>query len=231
MRLNVCPKFASGVAAVSLAALAACSVEPRAAQQRFGATGQLIALSGAGAGARYACITCHGLEGEGDGSGVPRLAGLGAGYLDRQLEAYADGRRSHPEMSWIAQRLTAQQRLAVAHHYAAMREPMGEAGSPLPAPTLYTDGDAARGIPACASCHGLAGEGLGPANPPLARQPPAYLANQIEQWRRAKRRNDPGGVMLAISQRLSGREAAALAAYASALSGDARRPGSAAASR
>ncbi|HET9810489.1 MAG TPA: c-type cytochrome [Sphingomicrobium sp.] len=212
--------------------LSACSVESTPAADRFGVTGELIALSGAGAGAGNACMTCHGLNGRGDGAGVPRLASLDPGYLDRQLEDYAEGRRRHPEMSWIAGQLTARQRLAVSHYFAAMAyEPTGGTGSSASAPKLYTSGDPGRGIPACASCHGLVGQGLGPANPPLAGQPASYLAQQIHSWRYARRRNDPGNAMLEISQRLTDREAEVLAAYASGLSGDARRPKSAAASR
>jgi cytochrome c553 len=222
---------ALGSAIGAAAFIGGCSLGSRPAEDRFGATGQLVALSGAGAGARYACITCHGLKGEGEPSGVPRLAGLDAGYLDRQLEAYANGRRSHTEMSWIAKRLSARQRLAVAHYYAALAVAPALQIEPAPAPPLYVRGNVERGIASCASCHGLDGEGLGPANPPLAGQPAPYLADQIRRWRHAKRRNDPANVMLDISQRLSEHEAEVLAVYASRLSGDARRPESAAASR
>lgn len=223
-------RTALGAAVAAAALLGGCSLGSQPVQDRFGATGQLVALSGAGAGARHACVTCHGLRGEGEPAGVPRLAGLDAGYLDRQLEAYADGRRSHSEMSWIAKRLTPRQRMAVAHYYAALSVPQLPGPETGPAPVLYVSGDMERGIPPCASCHGLAGEGLGPANPPLAHQPAPYLADQIRRWRHAKRRNDPGNVMLDISQRLTAHEGEALAAYASRLSGDARRRESAAAS-
>lgn len=217
--------------ALAVGSVAGCAPESHTAANRFGSTGQLIALSGAGAGARHACITCHGLQGEGNGAGVPRLAAVEPGYLDRQLQAYADGRRSHPEMSWIAKQLTGPQRIAVAHYYARLPYPAPEPGTEIAAPQLYSSGDPARGIPACASCHGMDGMGLGPAYPPLAGQPAAYLAQQFDAWRHSKRRNDPGGVMLKISRRLTEREGAALAAYAAQLPGPTARPGSAAASR
>src|SRR3546814_2707007 len=95
---------------------------------------------------------------------------------------------------------------------------------------LYVDGDAERGLVACAACHGFAGEGIGPANPPLGGQPAAYLAEQLEAWRRSERRNDPGNVMLRISRRLNPREVAALAAYAASLPGGLPRQESRAAS-
>lgn len=213
------------VAALVPALAASCSDVETVSADRLVASGQLVALSGGHAGAANACFTCHGLDGRGNGAGAPRLAGLDVGYLDRQLEAYASGRRKHPQMSWIAGRLTPTHRQLVSAHYAAMPyEPLPAAAPPLPVPLLYVRGDPERGLPACASCHGLAGQGLGPANPPLGGQPAAYLAEQMERWRLSERRNDPGNVMLRISQLLTASEIAALSAYAAALPGDLPRP-------
>ena len=158
-------------------------------------------------------MTCHGLDGEGDGAGVPRLAGLPAGYLARQLEAYADGRRHHASMSWISKQLTPSQRLAVSEYYADMPYQGADTSGALAAPDIYVRGDPQRGIMACAACHGPAGQGIGPANPPLAGQPSEYLVQQIHAWRKSERRNDPGNVMLQISQRLTDRQLAELADF------------------
>ena len=195
-----------------------CTAVDSKSSDRFTETGELIAMSGGGAGAANACFTCHGLDGRGDGAGSPRLAGLDAGYLERQLIAYADGRRHHKQMAYIAGELSSRDRRAVASYY----ESLSFSAAPAPAagtPHLYTRGDPQRGIAPCASCHGLFGEGIGPANPPLAGQPAAYLAHQIEQWRHSRRRNDPGAVMLRISQLLTPAENLALARHAAALPG------------
>lgn len=225
--------FRSTSAVVLLAAgLAACGSVERGAADQFTATGELIALSGGDAGAPNACVTCHGLNGEGNGAGTPRLAGLDRGYMTAQLEAYASGRRRHPEMEWIARKLTSVQQDAVSAYYAA-RPYAADAARPIgttEATRLYHRGDPARGLLACAACHGARGEGTGSANPPLGGQPAGYLAEQLAQWRQGARRNDPQGVMLRISQALSRREAAALADYAASLPGDPPRPGSPAAS-
>lgn len=216
--------------AAAFACLVGCAPMETQSSDLFSATGELIALSGGSAGAASACFSCHGLRGQGDGGGSPRLAALDAGYLQRQLEAYADGRRKHPEMGWIARQLGTAERLAVSGFYAAMPF-QASAGPDLPAPALFERGDPQRGIPACASCHGRRGEGAGPANPPLAGQPAPYLEAQIDSWRRSDRRNDPGDVMLRISQLLTPSESAALAAYAARLPGDPRNPESPEASR
>ena len=218
----------SAVAALSLAA---CAAVDTTSAERFSATGEVIALSGASAGAANACFTCHGLDGAGDGAGTPRLAGLDSGYLERQLNAYADGRRDHLQMAWIAQRLGPTERRAVASHYAGLPFAGTSRRAGPGGEQLYRRGDAVRGIPACASCHGGNGEGIGPANPPLAGQPAHYIAGQLDAWRQSRRRNDPDDVMLAISQRLSPAERAAVARYASALPGGPPRPESAEALR
>ena len=206
------------------ALLASCTQSVPTSAERFVQTGELVALSGAAAGASNACFTCHGLEGRGNGAGSPRLAGLNSGYIERQLIAYADGRRKHPQMEWIARQLDPTDRHLVAAYYARM--PMlRQVAPPAVRLTLYHRGDPARGLPACASCHGDAGQGIGPANPPVAGQPAAYLAEQLERWRHGQRRSDPGDEMLRISQLLTPAEGRALAAYAAQLPGSPPSPG------
>lgn len=209
------------VVAIAVAGLPACSPVERGSADSFTRTGELIALSGGDAGAANACITCHGIDGRGNGAGTPRLAGLDRGYMAAQLEAYASGRRHHPEMAYIADKLTPAQHDSVSAYFARMPYVYAAAGTRISghASTLYHHGDPQRGLASCASCHGERGEGVGAANPPLAGQPAPYLAEQLDQWRAGRRRNDPQNMMLRISQALSGQEAAALSAYASRLGG------------
>lgn len=47
---------------------------------------------------------------------------------------------------------------------------------------LYANGDASRGILACASCHGAAGNSTLPVNPNLAGQPHEYIAKQLRDF-------------------------------------------------
>ncbi len=206
----------------AVAALPACEAQ-RVQPDPFSHTGEVIALSGGDSGAANACFTCHGLDGRGDGNGSPRLAGLDVGYLGRQLDDYAIGRRKHAQMQAIAKRLSASDRQAVAAYYAAMPfEPV--AASSTPAPALYSRGDPARGLWSCAQCHGANGEGMGPANPPLGGQPAAYLAEQLDKWKKGERRGDPANMMLAISRRLTAEEIETLARYSSALPGVSPNP-------
>jgi len=49
--------------------------------------------------------------------------------------------------------------------------------------TLFEQGDAARGIIACASCHGAGGDGTLEANPKLAGQVGGYIRKQLIDFR------------------------------------------------
>lgn len=199
----------------TLALLAACDSTPGQTDRAFSATGEIIAMGGGPGGAANACFTCHGLEGQGDGIAAPRLAGLDAGYLQKQMEDYASGLRPDDAMTRIARALDQRGRREVAVFYAAMPAP-APTRSPSAAPPLYLNGDPARGIVACASCHGVDGQGSGDGGgPQIADQPFAYTLEQIDRWKSGKRRNDPRGVMAAAVKPLSTQEARAIALWLS----------------
>ena len=213
---------------LTLLAVAACDSTPGRTDRAFSRTGQVIAMSGGAGGAANACFTCHGLQGQGDGAAAPRLAGLDSGYLQKQMEDYASGLRPDDQMTRIAKALDADSRRAVADYYAAMPAPAG--GAATLAPAIYLRGDPARGIVACAACHGANGEGSGDGgNPEVAGQPYPYLLEQLHRWKAGDRRNDPRGVMAAAVRPLSDPEARAIALWLSRQPAS-RAPASAAAS-
>lgn len=76
--------------------------------------------------------------------------------------------------------------------------------------TLYDAGDAARGLPACASCHGAAGNSTISANPKLAAQFEAYTHKQLVDFT-TPARNQP--IMTTYSKMLSDAEKRDIAAY------------------
>lgn len=207
---------------LSMLAAAACSA-PERPPDPFTASGEIIALGGGGAGAENACLSCHGLKGEGNGAGAPRLAGIGSGYMARQLEYFAEGLRQHPQMHAIAKRLSSDDRLAVSTYYDGLGIAPRATETPIGRNRLYHLGAPERGIPACAGCHGDAGQGAGSGNPPLSGQPAGYLAEQHFKWRRGERRGDPLAVMTRISQAMTPAEIRAVSAYAAGLPGDAPR--------
>ncbi|MRV75069.1 c-type cytochrome [Duganella sp. FT92W] len=87
--------------------------------------------------------------------------------------------------------------------------------------TLYADGDNARGLPACVSCHGASGNSTIAANPKLSGQPEAYLYKQLVNFTTPARNN---AVMTTYAKMLSEDEKKNIAAY---LSTQASKPGAA----
>jgi cytochrome c553 len=188
--------------------VSACTDRMNSSDDRWGRSGELIAVSGGEGGARYACVTCHGASGEGNGFDAPRLAGLPTGYLQKQMEDYAAGLRPHEVMRDVARFLDSDERVRVALFYAALPpqalRPANQ--EPLVSTTeaLYVD--------ACGQCHGS--EGVGTANgPPLNAQPAFYLAQQLQDWQVSKRRNDGNHVMLKAAQQLKPDEVIQLSLY------------------
>lgn len=64
------------------------------------------------------CASCHGPN-FGGSEAVPRLAGQTTGYLIRQLEAFAEGRRTHPPTETPLGKIGDVQ--AIAHYLTAAR--------------------------------------------------------------------------------------------------------------
>lgn len=165
-----------------------------------------------------ACGSCHGLAGEGVAAQQgPRLAGLDADYLARQLAAFAGGQRANPTMSTIARSLTPDQREQMADYFS--RLPPAAATGPAPTgdrahgQALAETGDWAHGVPACDACHGPGGLGVGAAMPPLRGQGEAYLLRQLQAFRGGARRGDGLGLMASVARRLSETDLRAAAAY------------------
>lgn len=169
------------------------------------------------------CVACHGADGAGmAAAGFRRLAGLPAPYVRKQLEDFKGGSRSNPVMQPVANALTDAEIEAVSQALAAMPGPVPQAvyrgDMPLnAAQKLAQQGAWERQIPACASCHGPAGTGVGDAFPPLAGQPAAYLAAQLMAWQNGTRHNDPNDLMGHIAKSLTAEEVQGVAQYFASL--------------
>lgn len=159
-----------------------------------------------------ACARCHGVDGAGAPAGAfPRLDGLSADYIARQLEAFATGRRPSGFMQAAVAPLDAAERAALAAYYGAIpaRPSLSQeasAGLIETGRALAGAGIPDRGVPRCASCH------LNPdvAAPLLNGQGADYLARQLMLFRDGVR---PSDVMNAIAAGLSDADIAAAAAY------------------
>lgn len=170
-----------------------------------------------------ACTACHGPQGRAAADGYhPRLAGKPAGYLYNQLLNFREGHRNYRLMTQMVDPLSDTYLLEIAEHFAAMEVPY-----PRPATTTATPqerargeqlalrGDAARQLPACASCHGAALTGVLPATPGLLGMPRDYLNAQLGAWRTGLRKAHAPDCMADIARRLAPQDIAAVSAWLS----------------
>ena len=181
--------------------------------------GQKVFTQGGANPAAMACLGCHGPDGLGmAAAGFPRLAGLSAGYLAKQLRDFRDGTRKNPIMEPLAKALADEEIAAVSNTLAAMPAPavpddrrQQMASNATQQLALY--GDWSRQIPGCVQCHGPGGVGVGEHFPPLAHQPAAYLVAQLNAWRDGSRSNDPNQLMVGVAKAMSDAEVKAVAEY------------------
>lgn len=166
-----------------------------------------------------ACAGCHGADGAGKtGTPIPRLAGQNAVYLAKALRDLQQGHRAHPVMGPIAKALSAEEVPALAGYFAALPPP--PALEPAPAADLLargeklvSSGNPQTGVPACFTCHGTRGQGVGTQFPAIAPQSSKYVLKQLGNFKSGARRNDPNGMMKSVADRLADEEISAVAAY------------------
>ncbi|MBP0048611.1 cytochrome c4 [Marinobacterium sp. AK62] len=204
---------------LALASAALCSSVVQA--QGVVADGQQVAMKGDGSGAP--CLACHGMDGAGNNAaGFPKLAGLDADYIAKQIRDYNAGTRVSGVMQPNVDNLTEQQILDVSAYYASLPSPdtavEAEASLLASGKVLATRGDWDHYIPACESCHGPDSQGMGASFPALAGQHPTYIKQQLNAWRNGSRHNDPNQLMTGVAERLTEQQIEAVAAYLGSLS-------------
>ncbi|MDT8989473.1 c-type cytochrome [Curvibacter sp. APW13] len=160
------------------------------------------------------CGACHGPQGQATSPIYPSLAGQNPQYIAKQLSDFVAGRRVNETMSPQAQDLSPQNIAELAAFFAAKPPRIGRvsnADSVAHGQALYTQGKAASGIPACASCHGLDAHGTATL-PRLAGQNARYLSTQLQDFTLRRRTND-NAVMHDIAAKLSPEDTKALSDY------------------
>lgn len=178
--------------------------------------------------AETVCIACHGADGNSPDPANPRIAGLGADYLYKQLTNFKmpdDGERPALRESAIMNSMVAGLSLEDMKNLAAYfsvqkfdpAEAESEAAQLALGQKIWRQGDFAKGIPACAGCHGPAGAGMPAQYPRLAGQFYEYTEDQLKKFRSGERGNDPEKMMQTIADKMSDRQIEAVAKYATGL--------------
>ncbi|WP_142848422.1 c-type cytochrome [Telmatospirillum sp. J64-1] len=206
----------------SLILLLAAALHPAAAQPVTPDPENGHRLASGGNERAGPCFTCHGLHGEGDdANGAPRLAGLSAYYIYKQMKNFTEDTRHNDIMTPIAEEMSLQEWWDVGAFYEGL-------DTPLPPPPEPNEADMAMlqrgeeialhglpqsGVPACAACHGRQGEGAMNSVPYLAGQGRNYMELQFRHWLEGERSNDPVGGMQHIARLLSPEDVRAVSAW------------------
>ncbi|WP_417585732.1 c-type cytochrome [Nitrincola sp.] len=194
----------------------------------FGFSTTVSALDGdaeRGQAAAAVCTACHQADGNGlsipGAESWPRLAGLDAAYMYKQLQDFNSGQRENASMAPFAAMLNDQQMQDVAVYFSQLMPNVVQGADDADeallkqGERLATLGDWSRYIPSCQSCHGPDNQGAGENFPGIAGQHAGYLQAQLHNWQQDKRRNDPQHLMLAIAERLNDEDIKAVAAWLS----------------
>lgn len=170
------------------------------------------------------CMACHQADGNGmnipGGESWPRLAGLDANYIYKQLKEFKNGTRVNASMLPFATMLDDQQMKDLAVYYSQQKAGAGAHGGAdaellAYGEKLVTKGDWDRYIVPCGTCHGPGNKGAGEHFPGIAGQHAGYIESQLSEWQAGKRDNDPQHLMLAIAERMNDRDIKAVAAWLS----------------
>jgi cytochrome c553 len=171
------------------------------------------------------CKTCHGLSGQGFRGAypMPRLAGQQPEYLENQLRAFIERRRTNPVMFNVAHVLSPTMVTALAAYFKDL-DPKPLRGAPrelaATGKKIYQEGIAGTDVPPCASCHGPDAKGQG-AFPRLAGQLHDYILKKLVNWSKERgqdpARPDTSAIMEPIAHGLTEPQIVAVAAYLSYL--------------
>lgn len=165
------------------------------------------------------CAACHAPDGNSVVPDNPKLAGLDADYLERQLKHFKSGDRKSPIMSGMVAALNAEDMRELAEYFASQTAKPGvgfEASELAKGKLIFDEGLVAAAVPACSGCHGSDGVGDG-KYPRLAGQHPSYVEKQLLAFKSGERANDLKGAMSAVAKRLSEADIRAAAHYVASM--------------
>lgn len=205
-------------AAIALASAAQASEPAKVAvHQGDPAKGKEIAAT--------VCAACHGPDGNSPASANPKLAGQHAAYLLKQMKNFKAGADGKPErvnaiMNGMIAPYSEEQMKDLAAWFAAQKQSGGEVRNRETlalGQKLYRGGDASKGLPACAACHGPTGSGIPAQFPRIAGQFSEYTEAQLKAFRINERTNDPNRMMQMVAVKMTDAEIRAVADYIAGL--------------
>ncbi len=171
------------------------------------------------------CEDCHGPSAQGFRGffPIPRLAGQQPEYIENQLRAFVEHRRTNNIMFNVAHSLTPAMISALTTKFRDLNpKPLGGAPKELVAAgkKIFEDGIPDANVAACAACHGPDATGTGQI-PRLAGQLYPYVINELVNWGKERGQNpakpDTSAIMSPVAHSLAKPQIEAVAAYLSYL--------------
>ena len=162
------------------------------------------------------CAGCHSVDGNSATAANPKLAGLNAEYINKQLTNFKSGDRKSAVMSGIVAKLEPQDMLNLAAYFSAQQPKPGTSKDQelaLHGQKIFRGGVQGAGVPACASCHGPQGKGIPVQFPRLAGQHSDYIYTQLNNFRVGTRANDGAKMMRSIAAKMTDADMKAVASY------------------
>ena len=167
------------------------------------------------------CAVCHGLDGNSPTPINPKVAGQFPEYLSKQLANFkANTERKSPVMMGMSANLSSEDIRNVSAFYATQKPGDGAAriaDTAILGRKIFRGGDLAKGLAACASCHGAAGAGIPSQYPRLAGQYAEYTEAQLRAFRSGERANDGSRMMRIVAEKMNDAEIRAVADYIAGL--------------
>lgn len=175
--------------------------------------------------AAQVCVACHGADGNSPAPPNPKLAGQHAEYLYKQLSNFKvvagkAAERPNPIMGGMVAALSDDDMKDVAAWYGSQTQkntPAKNTETVEHGRKLYRAGNASKGLPACAACHGPAGGGIPAQYPRIGGQFVEYTEAQLKAFRAGERANDPNQMMRNVAIKMTDAEIKAVADYVSGL--------------
>ena len=175
--------------------------------------------------AEQVCAACHLADGNSTNPQYPKLAGQHQEYLLKQLRNFKSvgGKpveRNNAVMLGMATPLTDDDMKGLAVYFSQQKLKPDAAKNKetlILGQKLWRAGDASKGLPACAGCHGPNGLGIPAQYPRLQGQFAEYVEAQLKSFRLGERANDPNGMMRAVASRMTDAEIKAVADYTAGL--------------
>lgn len=168
------------------------------------------------------CTGCHNEDGNSITPEFPKLAGLDAVYIAKQIKDFKNDKRVSEIMGPMANQIPDKEIGVLAAYFSKQKRTTGIVTDPKLAAQgqqIYDDGIVSSAVPACSGCHGEKGEGTDKF-PRLAGQHTVYLITQMNNFKNIVRNNDARKVMRAITLRMTEQDMKAAAEYITSLKGE-----------